>query len=178
MRPYFIEVYMGPQVQFDVSKATARDLQPILAVMGKGSLSGLPKLLAALATACPAEWGDPSNEATWAKLPLNGDLKFAYGLLKQQIAAIDTKSITATFDLSALTASEFDDMVRQLQAGDPARQAALIARYAVESSVPGIKDEKLLMELSYYAQFRPLVTLLGEAGKNELENFKKAFDGF
>lgn len=166
-----------PTIEFDLTKATARDLEGVLSQLGKGKMAVLPKLLAALAVSCPAEWGKPNEVDTWAKLPLNGDLKFAYGVLKQQMGLLDTSTVKATFDLSTLTAAEFDDLVIQLQRGEPKKQAQIIAKHITDCSIPGATDVSLLMELPYYTAFRPLVNLLAEAGKSELENFGNAFGG-
>lgn len=167
-----------PTIEFDLTRATAKDLQPILAQLGKGKMAVLPKLLAVLAVSCPTEWGNPNEESTWSALPLNGELKQAYGILKQRMAAVDTKGIKATFDLSSLTAAQFDELVTQLQQGEPKKQAQIIAKYVTDCSIPGARDVDLLLELPYYTEFRPLVNLLAEAGKKELENFGKAFADF
>lgn len=165
------------EMRFDLGAATARDITPLLKGLSGGKLSNMAAILAKVALECPADWGDPNEVETYAKLPMNGGLGLAWKALQMEIES-DKSDPRVTFDLGALTAVDFDALNAGLQQNNPEAVAELLAAHVVSCDVvDDPHDVDQYLDLPYYTYFRKLMVSLSKHAEEELTNFRTLYIG-
>lgn len=160
---------------FDLSRATARDIAPLLKAISAGAFSNMAGILALVATECPAEWGEPNDAKTYAQLKLD-DLGLAWKAFKMEIES-HKADVKVTFALDTMTIEQYDALNAGLRrANEPEVVATLLAEHVVACDVVDrVDDAEQYLELPYYTHFRALTKALSGAAEKELTNFRKRF---
>ncbi len=161
-------------IEFDLTKMTVREIEPILPKMFGQSMGWLTELAPLLVTRCP--WGKADDPATY-DFPVFGEEMGLLWKAFQQAIHDKPEAITfASFDLSRIKAKDFDALVGQISGADVHLIAEMLAKYVTACpEVKDVRDPEGYLDLVYYTQFRPLANKLSAAGKEQLENFLKRF---
>lgn len=169
------------QVEFDLTAATARQIHETGAVpkIRKGRLGATAQLFPLIVIRCPAEWGAPDDEATYARLPLIDVIKPLFQAYNDAAKDIKSPFAGVSFDLGQITPPEYDELVDNAAANDFSALAAMLAKLV--KACPGLDgdlhDPDTYLDLPYYTHFLPLCNKMVSAGKDLLENFLKPSTG-